>query len=128
MGSGLGAPGEMVRVKFRRVNVDVTNMVDVKGLRVTAPVQGNVIVWVELFAGGTMRSDCDELDLVLERELRNGLWKVREIEEVVDLNTPVPGRDEVLLVKTGREEVRGVLPLGVLLALVVILEVVTVEE
>lgn len=128
MGSGLGAPGEMVRVKFRRVNVDVTNMVDVKGLRVTAPVQGNVIVWVELFAGGTMRSDCDELDLVLERELRNGLWKVREIEEVVVLNTPVPGRDEVLLVKIGREEVRGVLPLGVLLALVVILEVVTVEE
>lgn len=128
MGSGLGAPGEMVRVKFRRVNVDVTNMVDVKGLRVTAPVQGNVIVWVELFAGGMMRSDCDELDLVLERELRNGLWKVREIEEVVILNTPVPGRDEVLLVKIGREEVRGVLPLGVLLALVVILEVVTVEE
>lgn len=128
MGSGLGAPGEMVRVKFRRVNVDVTNMVDVKGLRVTAPVQGNVIVWVELFAGGTMRSDCDELDLVLERELRNGLWKVREIEEAVVLNTPVPGRDEVLLVKIGREEVRGVLPLGVLLALVVILEVVTVEE
>lgn len=122
MGSGLGAPGEMVRVKFRRVNVDVTNMVDVKGLRVTAPVQGNVIVWVELFAGGTMRSDCDELDLVLERELRNGLWKLREIEEVVVLNTPVPGRDEVLLVKIGREEVRGVLPLGVLL------EVVTVEE
>lgn len=128
MGSGLGAPGEMVRVKFRRVNVDVTNMVDVKGLRVTAPVQGNVIVWVELFAGGTMRSDCDELDLVLERELPDGLWKVREIEEVVVLNTPVPGRDEVLLVKIGREEVRGVLPLGVLLALVVILEVVTVEE
>lgn len=127
MGSGLGAPGEMVRVKFRRVNVDVTNMVDVKGLRVTAPVQGNVIVWVELFAGGTMRSDCDELDLVLERELPDGLWKVREIEEVVVLNTPVPGRDEVLLVKIGREEVRGVLPLGVLLALVVILEVVTVE-
>lgn len=122
MGSGLGAPGEMVRVKFRRVNVDVMNMVDVKGLRVTAPVQGNVIVWVELFAGGTMRSDCDELDLVLERELRNGLWKVREIEEVVVLNTPVPGRDEVLLVKIEREEVRGVLPLGVLL------EVVTVEE
>lgn len=73
MGSGLGVPGEMVRVKFRRVNVDVTTMVDVKGLRVTAPVQGNVIVWVELFSGGTMRSDCDELDLVLERELRNGL-------------------------------------------------------
>lgn len=44
VGSGLGVPGEMVRVKFRRVNVDVTNMVDVKGLRVTAPVQGNVIV------------------------------------------------------------------------------------
>lgn len=44
VGSGLGAPGAMVRVKFRRVNVDVTNMVDIKGLRVTAPVQGNVIV------------------------------------------------------------------------------------
>lgn len=69
VGSGLGVPGEMVRVKFWRVNVDVTNMVGVKGLRVTAPVQGNVIVWVILFAGGTMRSDCDELDLALERKL-----------------------------------------------------------
>lgn len=53
---------------------------------------------------------------------------MREIEEVVVLITPVPGWDEVLLVKIGRDEVRGVLPLGVLLALVVILEVVTVEE
>lgn len=73
MGSGLGVPGEMVMVKFRRVNVDVTNMVGVKGLRVTAPVQGKVIVWVELFAGGTMRSDCDGVDLALEREPPNGL-------------------------------------------------------
>lgn len=73
VGSGLGVPGEMVMVKFRRVNVDVTIMVDVKGLRVTAPVQGNVIVWVELFVGGTVRRDCDELDVVLERELRNWL-------------------------------------------------------
>lgn len=44
------------------------------------------------------------------------------------MNPPVPGWDEVLLVKIEREEVRGVLPLGVLLALVVILDVVTVEE
>lgn len=73
VGSGLGVPGEMVRVKFRRVNVDVTTMVDVKGLRVTAPVQGNVIVWVELFVGGTVRRDCDELDWVLERKLRDWL-------------------------------------------------------
>lgn len=73
VGSGLGLPGEMVRVKFRRVNVDVTTMVDVKGLRVTAPVQGNVIVWVELFVGGTVRRDCDELDWVLERKLRDWL-------------------------------------------------------
>lgn len=69
VGSGLGVPGKMVRVRFRRVNVDVTTMVDTKGLRVTAPVQGRVIVWVELFVGGTVRRDCDELDLVLEREL-----------------------------------------------------------
>lgn len=70
VGSGLGVPGEMVRVKFRRVNVDVTTMVDVKGLRVTAPVQGNVMVWVELFVGGSVRRDCDKLNLVLELELR----------------------------------------------------------
>lgn len=50
---------------------------------------------------------------------------MRGIEEVVVLNSPVSGWDEVLLVKFGREEV---LPLGVLLAIVVILEVVTVEE
>lgn len=73
VGSGLGVPGEMVRVKFRRVNVDVTTTVDVKGLRVTAPVQGNVTVLVELFVGGTVRRDCEVLDLVLERELPNGL-------------------------------------------------------
>lgn len=73
VGSGLGVPGEMVMVKFRSVNVDVTTMVDIKGLIVTAPVQGNVIVWVELFVGGTTRRDCDELDLVLERELLIGL-------------------------------------------------------
>lgn len=53
---------------------------------------------------------------------------MREIEEIVVLNTPVPGRDEVLLVNNGLEEVRGVFPLDVLLVLVVILEVVTVEE
>lgn len=69
VGSGLGVPGEMVRVKFRRVKVDVTTMVDIKGLTVTAPVQGNVIVWVELFVGGTVRRNCDELDLALEVEL-----------------------------------------------------------
>lgn len=69
VGSGLGVPGKMVRVKFRRVKVDVTTMVDIKGLTVTAPVQGNVIVWVELFVGVTMRRDCDELDLALEVEL-----------------------------------------------------------
>lgn len=73
VGIGLGVPGEMVRVKFRRVNVDVTTMVDVRGLRVTAPVQGNVIVWVELFVGGTVRRDCDELGWVLERKLRDWL-------------------------------------------------------
>lgn len=69
VGSGLGVPGEMVRVKFRRVKVDVITMVDIKGLTVTAPVQGNVIVWVELFVGGTVRRNCDELDLALEVEL-----------------------------------------------------------
>lgn len=69
VGSGLGVPGEMVRVKFRRVKVDVTTMVDIKGLTVTAPVQGNVIVWVELFVGGTVWRNCDELDLALEVEL-----------------------------------------------------------
>lgn len=66
VGSGLGAPGEMVRVKFRRVKVDVTTMVDIKGLTVTAPVQGNVIVCVELFVDGTVRRDCNKLNLVLE--------------------------------------------------------------
>lgn len=69
MGRGLGVPGKMVTVKFRRIKVDVTNMVDVKGLTVTAPAQGNVTVWVELFVGGTVWRDCDELELVLEREL-----------------------------------------------------------
>lgn len=68
-----------------------------------------------------MRSDCDEVDLALER------LRLRDFEEVVVLNTPVAGWDEVLLVKIEREKVRGVLPLGVILALVVILEVVTVE-
>lgn len=69
-----------------------------------------------------MRSDFDEVDLALER------LRLREIEEVVVFNTPVAGWDEVVLEKIEREEVRGVLPLGVLLALVVILELVTVEE
>lgn len=50
---------------------------------------------------------------------------MRGIEEVVVLNTPVSGWDKVLLVKIGREEV---LPPGVLLTIVVILEVVTVED
>lgn len=47
---------------------------------------------------------------------------------MVGLNRPVPERDEVLLVNTGLEEVRGRFTLDVLLVVIVIPEVVAVDE
>lgn len=53
---------------------------------------------------------------------------MKDVKEVVGLDTPVPGRNEVLLVNNGRKEVSGMFTVDVLLVVVVILEVVAVDE
>lgn len=53
---------------------------------------------------------------------------MKDVKEVVGLDTPVPGWNEMLLVNNGRKKVRGMFTVDVLLVVVVILEVVAVDE
>lgn len=53
---------------------------------------------------------------------------MKDVKEVVGLDTPVPGWNEVLLMNNGRKEVSGMFTVDVLLVVVVILEAVAVDE